>query len=612
MNSQTFYDTAWTRLLAYGLALVVPPMWAFSGWQPSPTLLNELLAIGFWGNCLLLHHSTPPAGARRHAVVVLQVALAVMAVAVVCSWTIGSLPTSLALPPLSLLIIASAVAALGARVAQNAGAEGLQAFAPFAIGMVIVGLLSTGVAIVQVNWPDAPDAVLIARSGLPGRAIGNLRQPNHLASLLIWGVITLVPLVEWRRIPAWFGGIIGALFMWGVVLSGSRTGLYGGVLILVGWGVLDRRLRGSTRLMLVATLLFPLGVVMWQWMTTHLASMPHVVGAAARLSDGDSSHFAIWANAVEMIRQQPWLGVGWGEFNFAWTLTPFPHDTNYAWTLIQFPHRPIAFFDHTHNLPLQLAVELGIPGAALVLGLLCWALVQGFKRAWAATGDAGHGARAAWVMIAMIALHSLDEYPLWYAYFLLPAAWAWGFTLGSGPAPRPSDLPTLSGIPGGRTVDNGKLIRLSSEGVALRWIGVLMVVASALAAWDYYRISTIFSEDSGLPPLAARIAAGQSSPLFAHHADYAEATVDDPPSRALGALERATHSLLDTRLMIAWSTALAESGQPERARYLVARLREFKKPEAEEFFAPCADATITEKPFQCQPEPPGLTWRDFR
>jgi hypothetical protein len=80
----------------------------------------------------------------------------------------------------------------------------------------------------------------------------------------------------------------------------------------------------------------------------------------------------------------------------------------------------------------------------------------------------------------------------------------------------------------------------------------------------------------------------------------------------LGALERATHSLLDSRLMMAWANALAESGQTERARYLVARLREFDKTDTEEFFAPCADATITVKPFQCQPEPKGLTWRDFQ
>src|SRR3569833_2329770 len=68
---------------------------------------------------------------------------------------------------------------------------------------------------------------------------------------------------------------------------------------------------------------------------------------------------------------------------------------------------------------------------------------------------AGHGARAAWVMVVLIAIHSLDEYPLWYAYFLLPAAWAWGFALGSGPAPARAA--------GGAPAEATTLIRLGSE-----------------------------------------------------------------------------------------------------------------------------------------------------
>ena len=69
-----------------------------------------------------------------------------------------------------------------------------------------------------------------------------------------------------------------------------------------------------------------------------------------------------------MIAQQPWTGVGFGEFNFAWTLTPFPD-------------RPMAFFDHTHNLPLQLAVELGLPLAALVLAAAGWPLWRRLRNA---------------------------------------------------------------------------------------------------------------------------------------------------------------------------------------------------------------------------------------
>ena len=41
----------------------------------------------------------------------------------------------------------------------------------------------------------------------------------------------------------------------------------------------------------------------------------------------------------------------------------------------------------------------------------------------------GVAQRSAFVMVLLMALHSQLEYPLWYAYFLLPCAWAWGFAL---------------------------------------------------------------------------------------------------------------------------------------------------------------------------------------
>ena len=40
----------------------------------------------------------------------------------------------------------------------------------------------------------------------------------------------------------------------------------------------------------------------------------------------------IWGHAIALIKAQPWLGVGWGQFNFAWTLTPFADAQRAAWS----------------------------------------------------------------------------------------------------------------------------------------------------------------------------------------------------------------------------------------------------------------------------------------
>ena len=70
------------------------------------------------------------------------------------------------------------------------------------MALLVAGFLSAIVGCVQVFAPDWPDGEIIARSGMPGRAVGNLRQPNHLSSLLLWAMIALVALFELRRVAS--------------------------------------------------------------------------------------------------------------------------------------------------------------------------------------------------------------------------------------------------------------------------------------------------------------------------------------------------------------------------------------------------------------------------
>lgn len=490
-----------------------------------------------------------------------------------------------------------AAAALLAAIASCAAA-GLRSpsgptdalFAAIAVAVLLAGAIGVAIGVQQVFAPSSIDGWLVAYPTVAGRASGNLRQSNLLATLLLWAAAVCAwAACRYRGAGALATTAIGLLFismLLGIVLTASRTGAVG-VLLLAAWGAIDRSLRRESRLLLIVA---PIAYAVLWWLTDTVSAQGNGgFSGSQRLqetADLSTSRFAIWSQTSELIALSPWTGLGVGEFNFAWTLMEFTS------------LRPAAFFDHTHNLPLQLIVELGIPLGALVIGLLLYALWRAFVSARDTPGDAGLAKRCAFVMLLLIGVHSLLEYPLWYAYFLFPTAFLWGLCL----APVGASAPAAPGAapPSPRR---------------LRWpvvAGVLMIAGGLFAAWDYARVSRIFVASDDAPPLEERIRDGRRSVFFAHHADYAWATTSVAPP--LEAFRRPTHFLLDTRLMIAWSKALAAHGDVDRARWVAARLAEFKRADAASFFAPCRAPAEpgTPRPFQCEPPERRYTFRDFR
>ena len=591
--------------LAACLAVVPATLLAVS-LSPSATFLNQAAALSGWGlfgvalACGLHRPQGPLPGLTPlgGGLASLLAALGVLVAATMGSWAWNGLPSSLALSNIAFMAAAGLTVMLGASVSRDGHAA--SAFRALCVALLVAGLLSTAVGAVQVLAPDWADGQWVAITSFEGRASGNLRQPNHLSSLLLWSLVSAVWLAQsgasaaqdrgWRWPLAWLGV---ALLIFGLVLSASRTGMVG-VLVLALWGALDRRLSRRARALLLAMPL--LYAACWLGLSSWAEATGHVFGGAERLrteADISSSRFGIWSNTLALITQHPWAGVGWGEFNLAWSLTPFPH-------------RPVAFFDHTHNLPLQLVVELGIPLGLGVLGLLMWSLWRGWcATRTGATGDDTRATvlRSAWVMVLLVGLHSLLEYPLWYAYFLLPAAFAWGLCLAGEPrAAAP--------------------VRRSGAAVLL-WASSLLAVGGVAAVIDYLPLVSIFEPEVNAAPLPERIAAGQRRWFSAHHADYAAATTGATPAEVLQGVQHAKHFLLDTRLMLAWSRALAETGDLERARHIAERLREFHNPGAASFFELCdgqaADDTDGEPvaapeplPFQCTPPSQVFGYEDFR
>jgi hypothetical protein len=143
---------------------------------------------------------------------------------------------------------------------------------------------------------------------------------------------------------------------------------------------------------------------------------------------------------------------------------------------------------------------------------------------------------------------------------------------------------------------------------------MVLLIVRVVALYDYSRVVVIFAPPAGAGPLADRIEAGRHSWLFSQHGDYAAATTAEHPAEAMSAFKGAPHYLLDARLMMAWATALDEAGDTARARYVAARLKEFRNAQAESFFAVCNEAPKpgAKRPFQCEPPKRAYTYLDFR
>ncbi len=181
-----------------------------------------------------------------------------------------------------------------------------------------------------------------------------------------WGV----PL--WRLLRRVWFGIAALLTLAALALSQSRGGwLAGGVVLLM---VLSRRWRGFW--WAIPVVLLGIGVLVWLRGPSILLD---TVSPGTAFS-GWEDRAEIWSRAIYAIQDAPYTGVGAGTF-------PKVVGVLYPLYIIG----PDRTFDHTHNLALQVAVDLGIPGLVAYMALLALALTCAFggARRCRQCGDGG-------------------------------------------------------------------------------------------------------------------------------------------------------------------------------------------------------------------------------
>lgn len=333
-----------------------------------------------------------------------------------------------------------------------------------------------------------------------GQAFANLRQRNHFSSLMGIGLAALLWCVH-RGGANWLSIPIVILLSTATVASTSRTGLLqliGLMGITLWWTQHKHGLRWAANYGIVLTVVITYGVA--AVVLPHLAGLEqHSTGILARLNQSDvdcSSRLTLWSNVLHLIAQKPWFGWGWGELDYAHFITLYPGD------------RFCDILDNAHNLPLHFAVELGVPFAATFCALCLWFVWR--SKPWRET-DATR--QMVWSVLALIGLHSLLEYPLWYGPFQIAVGLCL-FLLLRAP------VATLANR------DGHKPFRYPAS-IPIAWAAILIIAICTYAAWDYWRISQIYLP----PPLRANayrdntLEKVQGTWLYKNQVRFAELTV---------------------------------------------------------------------------------------
>jgi hypothetical protein len=304
-----------------------------------------------------------------------------------------------------------------------------------------------------------------------GIGFANLRQQNQFATLTSIGLVALFGLVavspkicRFYKLAVWASLV---LLSAGLASSSSRTGALQWIFIcaLHFVTVLKDRNRHHAFQIHLALSGLPF-LILWSFAFPWFASLfNHSMGASVLFRLVNSAYnfadcggrIVLWSNVIEMMAKYPWHGWGLGETDYAYFATDYRGE------------RFCDLLDNAHNLPLHLALELGIPFAVVFCAcvtvwiLKCLALRPLTNERLIAFG-----------VLSVIGVHSMLEYPLWYGPFQISLGLALGLMATKEAAPK---------VKGSK---NAQLLAIL--------LSAALFLICLYAAWDFNRVAQIFKD----------------------------------------------------------------------------------------------------------------------
>jgi hypothetical protein len=246
----------------------------------------------------------------------------------------------------------------------------LQALHTWALGLVLATIPISLRALVEFYF-NAPSSIarwsgspwlewLYSQPSYGHRADSVFGHPNFLANYLVicfgLGLGLCVYYLQQSRQSAktlWLYGAM-VLLLVGIFCSGSRNGLLIAGLQLLAFGWWMRRYRLVALAGIGAIVAMVTGTLAWG------------VGGRTLIQAFETITLRInvWRVAYAMLFDHPWIGNGLGTFKLQY---------------IPFTVPEYDYLHHPHNLPLMLAVELGLPLTLLFIGIVGVIVFNGVK-----------------------------------------------------------------------------------------------------------------------------------------------------------------------------------------------------------------------------------------
>ena len=244
------------------------------------------------------------------------------------------------------------------------------------------------------------------------RPYANFAQPNNMATFLLMSLLACLYLYEKKKVDTKW--LIPAVFMMlmSLALSQSRTSWLACICIIVYLAYQQFKgyisikwyyVTAWAALFVGFVIMLPtIGGFLTQLADTQIKSVD-----IARRATGDMSRLAIWNQMLHAIADRPWFGYGWNQTSVAYTLVS-DHFQGPVW--VRSAHNFILDFILWNGL------IIGIPFLAY-FGYWAYQLNKHVNSTESVIGI---------LMIGAVLIHSMLEFPQYYAYFLLPV----GFIIG--------------------------------------------------------------------------------------------------------------------------------------------------------------------------------------